>query len=365
MAERQPWMIYGATGYSGRLIARDARQRGLTPILAGRNGPRVRQMGAELDLPTRVFTLDNPAIVARNLRGVSAVLHCAGPFSTTSAPLLAGCLRAHTHYLDITGEIAVFEAIFARAAEFQQAGIVVLPGVGFDVVPSDGLAALLKQALPDATHLTLAFGSTVSGWSRGSMKTIMEGTPLGSRIRRDGQIVRMDRPLPMMHVPLSGPPVQVIPISWGDVSTAYHATGIPNITVYLAATPFERRQIELPHRLQQGLGLVPVKAVLKGLIGRMVWGPSDAELSRGETWLWGEVRNAAGRAVAMHMRTPHGYLCTADAAVTSTVALQERAVPPGAYTTSMAFGADFTLGLRGVSITEAGPAPRPSVLRDR
>lgn len=133
------WMIYGANGYTGRLIAQEAKRRGLTPILAGRNGPEIRQMGVQLGLETRIFTLVDAALVARHLSGVAAVLHRAGPFSATSAPMLASCLHARSHYLDITGEIAVFEAIFARAAEFKQAGIVVMPGVGFDIVPSDGL----------------------------------------------------------------------------------------------------------------------------------------------------------------------------------------------------------------------------------
>jgi short subunit dehydrogenase-like uncharacterized protein len=357
MAEEPTWMIYGATGYTGRLIAREALQRGQTPILAGRNGPELRSLGAELDLPTRIFTLDNPEIVARQLRGVAAVLHCAGPFSATSTNMLAGCLRAHTHYLDITGEIAVFEAIFARAAEFQKAGIVVMPGVGYDVVPSDGLAALLKQELPDATQLTLAFGRSDPASSRGTLKTMVEATPYGTQMRQDGRIVRVDRPSPMMHVPPAGPPIQVIPVSWGDVSTAYHATGIPTITVYFAASAAERRQLAMPRLAQQVIGLAPVQALLKALIGRFVWGPSDEALSRGEMWLWGEVRNSAGKTAAMHMRTPSGYAYTADAAVTSTLALLRGVVPPGAYTTSMAFGANFTLGLRGVSVQKVDPLP--------
>jgi len=356
MAEQHSWMIYGANGYTGRLIAREARQRSQTPILAGRNGPQLRSLGAELDLPIRIFPLDNPEIVARQLSGVASVLHCAGPFSATSTPMLAGCLRAHTDYLDITGEIAVFEAIFARAIEFQKAGIEVMPGVGYDIVPSDGLAALLKHELPDATQLTLAFGSSDPVRRRGTLKTMVEGTPNGTLMRRDGRIVRVDRPSSMMHVPLVGPPVQVTPISWGDVSTAYHATGIPNVAVYFAASPVEHRQLALPRLMQRMIGLAPVQALAKGLIGRFAWGPSDEALSRGEMWLWGEARNTAGRTVAKHMRTPSGYACTADAAVTSTLALLERDVPPGAYMTSMALGADFTLGLRGVSVQQVDPS---------
>lgn len=345
------WMIYGANGYTGRLIAREAQRRGLTPILAGRNGLRLRQLGADLGFETRIFTLEDPALVARHLRGVAAVLHCAGPFSATSAPLLSGCLHAHAHYLDITGEIGVFERIFARVREFEHAGIVVLPGVGFDIVPSDGLAALLKHALPDATHLILAFTGDSAKLSRGTLKTMVETLPQGTLMRQNGQIVRVDPPYEVAHLPLAGPPEPVIPIAWGDVSTAYHATGIPNVAVYIAATPAVRRQMQVPRRVQQVLGLAPVQVLLKGLIGRIVWGPTDAELGAGEMRLWGEVHNAADAAVALRMRTPPGYAFTADAAVSCTMAVLERGVPPGAYTAAMAFGADFVLGLQGVTVT--------------
>src|SRR5690606_5088937 len=98
-------------------------------------------------------------------QGVDLVLHCAGPFGETSRPMLKACLRAGAHYLDITGEIAVFEAVMARDPEIRRAGVAAIPGVGFDVVPTDGLAALLGQALPGATHLELAFAGLGGGVS--------------------------------------------------------------------------------------------------------------------------------------------------------------------------------------------------------
>src|SRR6185295_12866016 len=104
---------------------RVAKLRGFTPILAGRSTEQVQPLARELGFESRVFDLADPAVVARNLDGVAAVLHCAGPFSATSRPMLAGCVRARTHYLDITGEIAVFEDIHARGEEFRNAGIVV------------------------------------------------------------------------------------------------------------------------------------------------------------------------------------------------------------------------------------------------
>src|SRR6266550_6648973 len=146
------WMIYGANGYTGQLIAELANNHGEKPILAGRNAAKVRALAEKLGLPWRAFALDRP-----DLRDIELVLHCAGPFSATSRPMVDACLLARAHYLDITGEIDVFESVLGRDEEARQRGIVLLPGAGFDVVPSDCLAALLKQRLPSATKLELAF----------------------------------------------------------------------------------------------------------------------------------------------------------------------------------------------------------------
>ena len=151
--EKSPWMIYGATGYTGRLIAREAAQQGLAPILAGRNEAEVRKLASSLGLPYRVFGCGSSAQIASELGGVKLVLHCAGPFSATSRPMVEACLQSRAHYLDITGEIPVFERILKASQAFKGAGTVAIPGVGFDVVPSDCLIAMLKRDLPDADAL--------------------------------------------------------------------------------------------------------------------------------------------------------------------------------------------------------------------
>ncbi|HYR28118.1 MAG TPA: saccharopine dehydrogenase NADP-binding domain-containing protein, partial [Thermoanaerobaculia bacterium] len=163
------WMIYGANGYTGELIAREAVRRGEKPLLAGRNADEVHALARELGCEARVFDLDHI-----DLSGIALVLHCAGPFSRTSGPMVAACLAAGVHYLDITGEVAVFEAIYARDEEARHRNVVLIPGVGFDVVPTDCLAAMLHQRMPDATELWLAFNSNRGGISRGTMNTVID-----------------------------------------------------------------------------------------------------------------------------------------------------------------------------------------------
>src|ERR1700733_1118926 len=179
----QNWMIYGANGYTGELIAREATARGLRPILAGRRADAVSALATELALPQRVFPAEAP-----DLSEVSLVLNCAGPFSATAAPLMRACVQAHAHYLDITGEIDVFEHAQTLSGDARAAGVVVCPGVGFDVIPTDCVARALAEALPGATHLALGF-ETLDSMSPGTAKTSVEGLAAGGKIRRDGKIV--------------------------------------------------------------------------------------------------------------------------------------------------------------------------------
>ena len=155
------WMLYGANGYTGRLIARVAAGRGERPVLAGRSAEKLEPLARELGLEHRVVGLDDQDLQCAALADVDAVVHAAGPFSLTSEPMVDACLATSTHYIDITGEIDVFERIFARDGEARRAGVVLLPGAGFDVVPTDGVAARLARELPEAVELELAF---LAGW---------------------------------------------------------------------------------------------------------------------------------------------------------------------------------------------------------
>jgi short subunit dehydrogenase-like uncharacterized protein len=123
---------------------------GRTPHSVGRNLAKVNAVARPLGLKARAFDLGDPNRLDAAIKDVSVVLCVAGPFSATSRPMADACLRNCVHYLDITGEIDVFEALAARDAEATARGVMLLPGVGFDVVPSDCLAAHLKHRLPDA-----------------------------------------------------------------------------------------------------------------------------------------------------------------------------------------------------------------------
>ncbi len=346
------WRIYGANGYTGRLAARVATHRRLRPILAGRHAEPIRSLADDLGCESRVFDLNDPAVVATNLQGVAAVLHCAGPFSATSRPMLNACQRAGTHYLDITGEIAVFEDIHSRGQEIRDAGIIAIPGVGFDVVPTDCLAAMLKRELPSATHLKLAFMARDGKLSPGTAKTMVEGLPEGGRVRENGRVVKVPPAYKVEIIPFTEQlSALAATISWGDVATAYYSTGIPNIEVFLGAPEEQIGKMKMPGILRSLLELAPVQSFVKALITRRVKGPSDEQRARDETYVYGEAWDEAGHKVAMRLRTREAYTLTAESGVTAIQKTLDGRLAPGAYTPSMAFGANYVLELEGTTLS--------------
>ncbi len=345
------WMIYGANGYTGRLVAQAAVAGGMRPILAGRSEASLRPLAQELGLEFRIFGLDQPEEVDRGLAGLRLVLHCAGPHSQTSAPMAEGCLRKRVHYLDITGEISVFEALAARNEAALAAGVMLLPGVGFDVVPTDCLAAMLAEALPGSQSLTLAFW-TVGSSSPGTAKTMVEGLGEGVGLARiDGKIQEVPLAWVQREVPFPSRPRHAVSIPWGDVSTAYYSTKIPNITTLMALPPSTARWMKLGPMLAPVLNLAPVQRALKALVTRTVKGPDSAARAAGRTEIWGEVTHPDGRTVQGSFICSEGYTFTVSASLAA-VQHSLREAKPGFQTPSRAFGAHFVeeVGVQSLKI---------------
>ncbi len=342
------WMIYGANGYSGELIAREAGKQGLSPVLAGRREERIRPTAEELGFEWKTFSLDNPDTIAGYLEGVSLVLHCAGPFSATSEPMVSACLKAGAHYLDITGEIEVFEAVRARHAEAEAAGVVLCPGVGFDVIPTDCVAACLKEALPDATHLALGFDSH-SQMSKGTAKTSVEGMAKGGKVRKNGVIKTVGVGSRYRVIDFGQGEKEAVMIPWGDISTAWQSTGIPNIEVYMGITPAVKKQLKMMRLMQPLLKLGFVQNYVKNRIERSVKGPTEGERVMYPTYVWGEVRNAAGEVRTARLKTANGYVVTQDGALAVAKHLLNGADACGSLTPSRLMGSRFVESLPGSS----------------
>jgi len=341
------FLLYGSSGYTGDLIARLAVKQGLRPILAGRNRKKISAQANELGLEYRIFSLDDPATIDAGLKDVPVVLHCAGPFSHTSKPMAQACLRTKTHYLDITGEIAVFESLARRDADAKAAGVMLLPGTGFDVVPSDCLAAHLKRRLPSATRLTLAFRG-LGGTSRGTATTMIEGIHLGGAIRANGKIIRVPGAWKNRMIDFGRGEVKTVTIPWGDVSTAFYSTEIPNIQVYAVFPSSLVRLMVLSRYIGGLLGTPLAQSMLKRAIQSQPAGPTQEERAKGLSLLWGQAEDDSGKHVTSRMRTPEGYSLTALTAVAIAQRVLAGDAPVGFQTPSMAYGADFILQFDGV-----------------
>lgn len=357
------WLLYGANGYSGELIARRAVALGLEPILAGRNGEAVARLASELGLMHRAFGLEEPARLVAELSGIELVLHCAGPFSATSRPMVEACLAAGAHYLDITGEISVFEGVLRQDAKAKAAGVVLLPGVGFDVVPTDCLAARLHQALPEADSLELAFWTAGGETSRGTLNTMIEGLGRSGAIRQDGKIVPVPMAFDAKEIDFGRARRWAMTIPWGDVSTAFRTTGIPNIRVYSATSPRTIRRLRRWRSMLPLLGRAPFKRLLRWWVARRPPGPDAAVRERARTYLWGQATAADGRRVTTTLETPEGYTLTAHAAVECARRVLSGEIAPGAWTPAAAFGAELIASIEGTRWGELVRSVAPKVPR--
>lgn len=354
MSTSTPWLLYGANGYTGELIAREAVARGMRPVLAGRSKQKIARLAAELDCPSAVFDLDDHTALCSTLSQVAAVLHCAGPFSQTAASMMQGCLATHVHYLDITGEIDVFELGASVHGKAQRSGIVLCPGVGFDVVPTDSIAARLKEALPDATHLALGFDSR-AGLSKGTAKTAIESAGKGSCVRIDGRLVTERLGSRTRRVDFGAGEKLAVSIPWGDVSTAYYTTDIPNIEVYTAASQKSVNSMRRANLFRPLLRQRWIRELAKLNAQRSVTPPNKTERDNNPTHVWGEARNAAGEVRTARLRTANGYSLTVHASLGILGEVLSRACNPGFTTPSLLVGADFVSSLPGSSTIRIDP----------
>jgi short subunit dehydrogenase-like uncharacterized protein len=342
------FLIYGSYGYTGQLIVDHALQKGFHPILAGRNEKMLRAQAEQNNLPYRTVSLNEPEKLDSALLEVDAVLHCAGPFVHTFGWMAEACLRTKRHYVDISGEIPAFEILAAMDKLAKEAEIMLLPGAGFDIVPSDCLAAHLKQRLPAATHFRLFVRGMGAGVSRGTAKSAVENMHRQGMIRRDGKLVQVPPAWNVREQDFGRGYTKVVSVGWGDVSTAYHSTGIPNIETYFA---FPESVINLM-RFMRLIGPLlynrPVKNLLKSLVNLFVKGPEEEKRRRASAIFIGEATNQNGGRAVTKLTTPEGYTCTALTTVEIMKRILNDDFKTGFQTPSLAYGANFITQFNGV-----------------
>ncbi len=336
-------LIYGCYGYTGKLISEHAVSEGLKPILAGRDAEKTKAEAAKLGLPFRVFDLANAASIEENLKDIKVVLHCAGPFKFTAKAMATACLKTKTHYLDITGEFDVFEYMFGLSDKAKAAGILLMSGVGFDVVPTDCLALYLKNKIPAADHLDLALMMRGGGISHGTAITVAENLGESGWVRRNGKLEKVPNGTLIKNIKLDKKRRDGVAIPWGDISTAYRTTGIPNITVYNILPPSVISAMKRSNYIGFLLRWRPIRNFIIKRIKSRPAGPDEETRKTSGSMVWGEVTNALGANARAMLELPEGYTLTALTAVKIVQNILANEPPHGTHTPAGVYGADFIL----------------------
>jgi short subunit dehydrogenase-like uncharacterized protein len=337
------FLLYGANGYTGQLIAKMAHQYGLKPILAGRSEQLIRLLAEELNLPYRIFNLEDTAALHAALKEVKVVLHAAGPFKHTAKAMIDACLYTATHYLDINGQIEIFEMIKQFDAAAKEKGVMLMPGTGFDVVPTDCLALYLKKLLPDADELQIAFASVGGSLSHGTATTIAENTGKKSVVRKNGKITPVALGHKGMIVDFGEKKLFTMSIPWGDISTAYTTTGIPNIETYTAIKEKTFKVLKYQWLFNWLLRTSLVRNILKRKINKRPAGPSDENRAKSKSLVWAKVKNKNNVTKEARLVCPDGYTLTALSSLLIIRKVLELNFKKGYQTPAGCYGADLIL----------------------
>ncbi len=341
------FLLYGANGYTGVLIAKLAATYNLQPILAGRTEAHIKPLADELQLPYRVIDLNDAEKLSKVLSAVKLVLHCAGPFIDTAKQMIKACLATGVHYLDINGDISVFEMLKTYDKAAKGKNIMVMPGVGFDVVPTDCIALQLKNKMPDAIYLKLAFASVGGGLSHGTATTMAGKIGEGGAIREEGIILRKPLGQKGMWVDFIEKKIFVMSIPWGDISTAHFTTRIPNIETYTGIAPKIYRILKFQWAFNWLLRTELIRNIIRKKINAKPAGPSDEQRINGKSFVWGEVNNAAGKSIQACISCPDGYTLTAHSSLLITKKILEGNFKVGYQTPAAVYGEELIFELPG------------------
>jgi len=337
------FLLYGANGYTGKLIAKLAASYNLQPILAGRTEANIKPVADELQLPYRIIDLDNKTQLENALSEVKLVLHAAGPYAYTAKQMVEACLQTGTHYIDINGDIAVFEMLKTYDGVAKEKNIMVMPGVGFDVVPTDCIALKLKNKMPDATHLKLAFASIGGGLSHGTAITMAGKIGEGGAVRENGKIVRKPLGQKGMWVNFGEEKIFVMTIPWGDISTAYTTTQIPNIETYTGIAPKVYRLLKFQWAFNWSLRTEFIRNIIRKKIKAKPAGPSDEQRKNSSSMVWGEISNASGGKITAAISCLDGYTLTAHSSLIITQKILSGNFKPGYQTPAGCYGENLVM----------------------
>jgi len=347
-------VIYGAYGYTGRLITEVCKTKGIRALISGRDEEKLKVLSQSSGFPHIAADIDDATGLKSLLEQATVLLHCAGPFSLTARQMAAACLEASTHYLDITGEHEVFTFLHSLDSKAKSTGIMIMPGTGFDVVPTDCAAAYLKNTLPGSTHLRLAFAMVPTGVSRGTARTAFMSFGKESLVRVNGTLKSVGPKPVVTEIDFGKRKLRSVCISWGDIVTAYFTTGIPNIEVFMAASPGLLKSLKMALKLGWLFRIGFIRSILAKGIDRRPPGPSEDVLKNGRSLIYGKATDASGNIAEVRIETSNGYRLTADMAVLIAEKVIRGDFKTGFYTPASCYGPDLIMELQGTVRNDSG-----------
>ncbi len=343
-------LLYGANGYTGELILIELlKESELKVIIAGRNSQKIAALAKNYNLESDVFDVAGAEFALQKHIGCILVINAAGPFTKTATLLANACIKNHMHYVDITGEIAVFQELQKLNQLAVNAGTMLLPGAGFDVVPTDCLANKLKSELPNATHLEMAFASKGGGLSRGTAKTSVAGMGHGTVKRIASRLVSVPWKRQEKLIDFGTFTAACLPIPWGDLETAWVSTKIPNIAVY---TPFGKKTRKHLGKISKIMRLGFVRRMALFAIEKRMYGPTESEREQSPTYIVGKAWNEKGEQKSLRLKTPNGYTFTALCVANFAARIAKGEFRSGFRTPATAFGFDCVEKIEGVEYME-------------
>lgn len=342
-------IVYGAYGYTGELIVEELQSKNLSVLLSGRSESKLSELSKKTGFPYKTVNLnDRDALL--NLAQVGIVMiHAAGPFKQTAGAMVEACISAKTHYLDINGDISVFEMIKSYGEQAEKAGIMLLPGTGFDVVPTDCVAMHLKNQMPDAASIKIAFATLGGGISHGTASTVVTRLGEPAQRRENGKLM----PIPLgkngLWVNFGNKTLFCMSIPWGDISTAFSSTGIPNIESFMAVKPGVYKLLKIQGLVNWLLRSNMVRRLIQKNIDAKPKGPNAEQRNKGGALVWAQVENPKGETMTASILTPESYNLTAKATVLIAEKILYNQFKSGYQTPAKAYGENLIFELDGVT----------------
>lgn len=343
-------LIYGANGFVGAEISRLAQLQGFNAVIAGRNKLKISSLAKRLNLDYRVFSLKDYDQLNSQTEEFDVFINCAGPYIETYEPIVLACIKNNTHYLDLSGEIPVYEGIQQLALNhLDNTESMLLPGIGFDVAVTDCLALQLKEQLPTGNNLVLAFKSEgPSGLPPGTVKTMVSLIPYGNWIRKNGNMIQLKKGIKKRRIQFKTSFDKAFRITWGDIYTAYYSTKIPNIEVYASFPPIVMLQLQFIDTFRKVLSR---PRIMRFLV-KVLKGGSTAEQRRRTTmYVYGELTDKEGNMAVGRIIGPEGgFTWTSRLVIEALKQIKRNNWKKGYQTPASAFGSSFIHPIKGVQV---------------